>query len=214
LVHTLKIDHSFTSRLQDAKESLEIVRAVVTLAHNLGLDVIAEGIETANHLAMLKILKCEFGQGYFYSKPIDPERAEALIARAKGGHCRWLAEEAQRQRGCGLLLAGKPGGASKIAGTDPTDGKVVDCGASAGYTALVQQTHARAGEQAFKPASALLAPGTPSPAALVAGIGGKRLHQRQEAIAPAAQARLPRWGTPVHACNIGSAVAKPELGAR
>jgi EAL domain-containing protein (putative c-di-GMP-specific phosphodiesterase class I) len=81
-VHTLKIDHSFISKLQDAKESLEIVRAIVTLAHNLGLDVVAEGVETANHLATLKILKCEFAQGYFYSKPIDPEHAEALIARA------------------------------------------------------------------------------------------------------------------------------------
>lgn len=81
-VHTLKIDHSFISKLQDAKESLEIVRAVLTLAHNLGLDVIAEGIETANHLAMLKILKCEFGQGYFYSKPVDMAHAEALIVKA------------------------------------------------------------------------------------------------------------------------------------
>jgi len=80
-VHTLKIDHSFISRLQDDKESLEIVRAVVTLAHNLGLDLVAEGVETANHVAMLKILKCEFGQGYFYSKPVDMERAEALILR-------------------------------------------------------------------------------------------------------------------------------------
>ena len=80
-VHTLKIDHSFISKLQDAKESLEIVRAVVTLAHNLGLDVVAEGVETANHVAMLKILKCEFGQGFFYSKPFDTECAEALIVR-------------------------------------------------------------------------------------------------------------------------------------
>ena len=78
-VHTLKIDHSFISKLQDAKESLEIVRAIVTLAHNLGLDVVAEGVETANHVAMLKILKCEFGQGYFYSRPVDAESAEELI---------------------------------------------------------------------------------------------------------------------------------------
>jgi len=80
-VHTLKIDHSFIARLQDAKESLEIVRAVVTLAHNLGLDVVAEGVETPIHLAMLKILKCEFGQGYFYSRPVITERAEELIAK-------------------------------------------------------------------------------------------------------------------------------------
>jgi EAL domain-containing protein (putative c-di-GMP-specific phosphodiesterase class I) len=78
-VHTLKIDQSFISRLQDEKESLEIVRAIVTLAHNLGLDVIAEGIEAAHHRALLKLLKCECGQGYFYSKAVDSEQAAKLI---------------------------------------------------------------------------------------------------------------------------------------
>ena len=96
-VHTLKIDHSFISKLQDAKESLEIVRAIVTLAHNLGLDVVAEGVETANHLAMLKILKCEFAQGYFYSKPIDSERAEALIGRASQAQFSMSAPEATKE---------------------------------------------------------------------------------------------------------------------
>jgi len=97
-VHTLKIDRSFISKLQDAKESLEIVRAVVTLAHNLGLDVIAEGIETANHLAMLKILKCEFGQGYFYSKPVDMEHAEALIVRATQAQFAMSATDAAEEK--------------------------------------------------------------------------------------------------------------------
>ncbi len=78
-VHTLKIDQSFISRLQDEKESLEIVRAIVTLAHNLGLDVIAEGIEAGHHRALLKLLKCECGQGYFYSKAVDSEQAGKLI---------------------------------------------------------------------------------------------------------------------------------------
>jgi len=84
-VHTLKIDQSFICKLQDAKESLEIVRAIVTLAHNLGLDVIAEGVETADHLAMLQILKCEFGQGYLYSRPVDAECAAAMIAGSRQG---------------------------------------------------------------------------------------------------------------------------------
>lgn len=95
-VHTLKIDHSFISKLQDAKESLEIVRAIVTLAHNLGLDVVAEGVETANHLAMLKILKCEFAQGYFYSKPVDAESAEAIIMRANQPQFAMSAPEATK----------------------------------------------------------------------------------------------------------------------
>ena len=78
-VHTLKIDQSFISRLQDEKESLEIVRAIVTLAHNLGLDVIAEGIGAGHHRALLKLLKCEYGQGYFYSKAVDSDQAGKLI---------------------------------------------------------------------------------------------------------------------------------------
>lgn len=80
-VHTLKIDRSFIARLQDDKETLEIVRAIVTLAHNLGLDVVAEGVEAAGQVAMLKILQCDYGQGYFCSEPVDAERAEALIVR-------------------------------------------------------------------------------------------------------------------------------------
>jgi EAL domain-containing protein (putative c-di-GMP-specific phosphodiesterase class I) len=78
-VHTLKIDQSFISRLQDEKESLEIVRAIVTLAHNLGLDVVAEGIEAGHHRALLKLLKCECGQGYFYSMAVDSDQAGKLI---------------------------------------------------------------------------------------------------------------------------------------
>src|SRR5262245_15825471 len=78
-VHTLKIDQTFISGLQDKKESLEIVRAIITLAHNLGLDVIAEGIEADHHRALLKLLKCESGQGFFYSKAVDSEEAGKLI---------------------------------------------------------------------------------------------------------------------------------------
>jgi hypothetical protein len=87
-VHTLKIDRSFISKLQDAKESLEIVRAVVTLAHNLGLDVVAEGVETANQVVMLKLLSCEFGQGNFYSQPVNEQRAEELISREIESPCK------------------------------------------------------------------------------------------------------------------------------
>ena len=79
-VHTLKIDQSFISRLQDEKESLEIVRAIVTLAHNLGLDVIAEGIEAGHQRALLKLLNCECGQGYFIPAVVY-EQAGKLIDR-------------------------------------------------------------------------------------------------------------------------------------
>jgi EAL domain-containing protein (putative c-di-GMP-specific phosphodiesterase class I) len=57
----------------------EIVETIVALARQLGLDVTAEGVETAEQLAQLRALKCEYGQGYFFSPPLDREAAEALI---------------------------------------------------------------------------------------------------------------------------------------
>jgi len=75
----LKIDRSFVSRMSFDNENAEIVRTIVTLAHNLGMSVTAEGVETAEQLALLKALKCEYGQGYFFSKPMDSEAATALI---------------------------------------------------------------------------------------------------------------------------------------
>ena len=77
---TLKIDRSFVNSIGNNIEKLGIVRAIVTLAHNLGMDTIAEGIETVNQLAQLKALKCEYGQGYYLSKPLDKEILENLIA--------------------------------------------------------------------------------------------------------------------------------------
>ncbi len=83
---TLKIDRSFVSRLTgecDDDEApcqpLQIVRAIVALAHNLGLEVIAEGIETENQLRQLRELQCEKGQGYFFSKPVGSEKATELL---------------------------------------------------------------------------------------------------------------------------------------
>ncbi|MCC3495063.1 MAG: EAL domain-containing protein [Microcoleus sp. PH2017_40_RAT_O_B] len=74
---TLKIDRSFVSRLgaiengNGGGQPLQIVRAIVTLAHNLGLNAIAEGVETAEQLAQLRALDCELAQGYLFSKPLD-----------------------------------------------------------------------------------------------------------------------------------------------
>jgi diguanylate cyclase (GGDEF)-like protein/PAS domain S-box-containing protein len=85
-INTLKIDQSFIRRMhvgsqgKDNTSPFKIVRAIVMLAHNLGLDVTAEGIETPEQLAELRKLGCESGQGYFFSKPLDAVQAEALIA--------------------------------------------------------------------------------------------------------------------------------------
>src|SRR5205085_1886326 len=65
---TLKVDRSFISGSGPGGENWEIVRTIMALAHNLGLDVIAEGIETPEQLAQLTALQCEYGQGYLFSR--------------------------------------------------------------------------------------------------------------------------------------------------
>ena len=79
-VDTIKIDRSFVSQMQGDGENSAIVKAIVTLAHMLNMDVIAEGIETTAQLAQLKLLQCEYGQGFFFSKPLCQKQAETLIA--------------------------------------------------------------------------------------------------------------------------------------
>ena len=61
-------------------EKIEIVRTIVGLAWNLGMDVVAEGVETNKQMYQVKALKCDFGQGYLFSRPLNREAAEALIA--------------------------------------------------------------------------------------------------------------------------------------
>ncbi|MBD2183987.1 sensor domain-containing protein [Aerosakkonema funiforme] len=78
-IDTLKIDRSFISSLGVDSDSLEIVRTIVTLAHSLGMDAIAEGVETVEQLAQLQALQCEYGQGYFFSKPIASATAWGLL---------------------------------------------------------------------------------------------------------------------------------------
>ncbi len=78
-VDTLKIDRSFVSRIGTAGEKGEIVGTIATLAHNLGMAVIAEGVETALQLTQVRAHKCESAQGYYFSKPVDGKRAEALF---------------------------------------------------------------------------------------------------------------------------------------
>ena len=80
-VNTLKIDRSFISRLGAGDENTEIVRTIMTLANNLGMDVVAEGVETEKHLLHLKEMRCEYGQGYLFSKAVDAESAGALLQR-------------------------------------------------------------------------------------------------------------------------------------
>ncbi|HKZ03316.1 MAG TPA: EAL domain-containing protein [Pyrinomonadaceae bacterium] len=77
-INTLKIDRSFITRMAENNENAEIVRTISGLAQNLGMDVVAEGVETSEQLEILKGLGCQYGQGYFFSKPLDALSAEAF----------------------------------------------------------------------------------------------------------------------------------------
>jgi len=78
-VDTLKIDRTFISKVDTHGETSEIVRIIIMLAHNLGLEVVAEGAETAEQVSVLKQMKCELAQGYFFAKPGDNAAAQALL---------------------------------------------------------------------------------------------------------------------------------------
>lgn len=80
-IDTLKIDRCFVTQMEAQKESLEIVRTIVTLAHGLEMDVVAEGIETVSQLQRLQSLGCEYGQGFLFAKPLDPDQATQLLAQ-------------------------------------------------------------------------------------------------------------------------------------
>ena len=91
-IDTLKIDRSFVHRIGVGGENGEILRTISALAHDLGLDLIAEGVETSDQLAQLKLLKCEQAQGYFFSKPLDAKSAEELIGARPQWHERSVGE--------------------------------------------------------------------------------------------------------------------------
>ncbi|MFL6197404.1 MAG: EAL domain-containing protein [Thermoanaerobaculia bacterium] len=77
----LKIDRSFVSRIEEAEGNLAIVRAIVTLAHQLGMEVVAEGIQNEGQQTRLRALGCEYGQGFYLSEPVPADRAEMLLMR-------------------------------------------------------------------------------------------------------------------------------------
>ncbi len=79
-IDTLKIDRSFVTQMMENEENLAIVRTIVALAQNLGMDVVAEGVETEDQLKLLKKLECENGQGYLFSTPLGGRQLEQFIA--------------------------------------------------------------------------------------------------------------------------------------
>ena len=78
-IDTLKIDRFFVSQVESNGDKLAIVRTIINLAHSLGIDAIAEGIETSGQLEQLQSLRCQQGQGYLFSKPLDCQEAEEFL---------------------------------------------------------------------------------------------------------------------------------------
>lgn len=78
-IDSLKIDQSFVKRMGKADDA-EIVRTIVSLAHSLDMEVLAEGVETSDQLSRLRALKCDSGQGNFFSHPLDPSDVLELVS--------------------------------------------------------------------------------------------------------------------------------------
>ncbi|HZL37383.1 MAG TPA: EAL domain-containing protein [Tepidisphaeraceae bacterium] len=77
----IKIDKSFVQSLGERRDYAAVICAIVTLARNLGMSLVAEGIETADQAAMLQTMECNKAQGYFFSPPMDATAATAYIEK-------------------------------------------------------------------------------------------------------------------------------------
>jgi EAL domain-containing protein (putative c-di-GMP-specific phosphodiesterase class I) len=82
-VDTLKIDRGFVTSMELSEKSLNIVRTIVSLAHNMGMQAVAEGAETIAQVRLLKSMKCDSVQGFFYSQPLEPAGVEELFAERR-----------------------------------------------------------------------------------------------------------------------------------
>ncbi|MDR6678370.1 putative bifunctional diguanylate cyclase/phosphodiesterase [Pseudomonas oryzihabitans] len=80
-IDIIKIDRSFIKDIPDNQDDMEITSAVIAMAHNLRLQVVAEGIETTEQLAFLRHHRCDIGQGYLFDKPIPAEQLDTALAR-------------------------------------------------------------------------------------------------------------------------------------
>jgi diguanylate cyclase (GGDEF)-like protein len=85
-IRTLKIDRSFVAEIEGSQESRSIVQTIIALGHNLGMKVIAEGIESVAQMELLKTLGCDMGQGYLFSRPVEADLVSVMMtSRRLGG---------------------------------------------------------------------------------------------------------------------------------
>jgi EAL domain-containing protein (putative c-di-GMP-specific phosphodiesterase class I) len=99
-VDTLKIDQGFVAGVTDRLEDTAIVEAVIAIAKTRNLRVVAEGIETEQQAEQLRAMGCDYGQGFFFARPLPPEHIPALL-----GNPRWDGQSAPRRRPGQLLSA-------------------------------------------------------------------------------------------------------------
>jgi EAL domain-containing protein (putative c-di-GMP-specific phosphodiesterase class I) len=78
---TLKVDKSFVGRLEDSDEDRAIIHTILTLGQKLGMEVVAEGVETLEQINLLKAEGCDYGQGYYFAKPLPSEAAQELLSQ-------------------------------------------------------------------------------------------------------------------------------------
>jgi len=81
-IDTLKIDRTFISQLGVNDSGIEIVRTILALAHGLGMQVVAEGVETDEQLSKLLAMNCDYVQGFLFAKPVDSQEAGTLIEKS------------------------------------------------------------------------------------------------------------------------------------
>jgi diguanylate cyclase (GGDEF)-like protein/PAS domain S-box-containing protein len=81
---TLKLDRSFVARIDSSGKHAEIVRTILSLARALGMDVVAEGVETPAQVAQLQMLRCDYAQGYYFARPMDSAQLGDLLESRRG----------------------------------------------------------------------------------------------------------------------------------
>jgi len=99
-VDELKIDRSFVMRMSTDPTTLTIVRSTIELGHNLGLKVVAEGVEDEASMQLLRQQGCDQAQGYFMSKPLSAARLEVWLRTSRWGSS-GVAQPADREIGEG-----------------------------------------------------------------------------------------------------------------
>src|SRR5580658_2814878 len=92
----LKIDRSFVTDMLNKNESQEIVKTILSLGTNLGMEIVAEGVETPEQVGLLKSFGCEYAQGYFFSRPLDSDKMVRTLVAAEA-NCYILPQESHSQ---------------------------------------------------------------------------------------------------------------------